>query len=78
MVLFFFGVLAAAFLREIALLTITMLVVVVGGVKTVENPPNPDNGAENGGGSFPLRLWTFLWKVLITFSFPHRLGKTPC
>ena len=78
MVLFFFGVLAAAFLREIALLTITILVVVVGGVKTVENPPNPDNGAENGGGIFPLRLWTFLWKVLITFSFPHRLGKTPC
>ena len=78
MVFVFFGVLAAAFLREIALLTITILVVVVGGVKTVENPSNPDNGAGNGGGIFPLRLWTFLWKVLITFSFPHRLGKTPC
>ena len=78
MVFVFFGVLAVAFLRKIALLTITILVVVVGGVKTVENPPNPDNGAENGGGIFPLRLWTFLWKVLITFSFPHRLGKTLC
>ena len=78
MVFVFFGVLAAAFLREITLLTITILVVVVGGVKTVENPPNPDNSAENGGGIFPLRLWTFLWKVLITFSFPHRLGKTLC
>lgn len=78
MVLFSLGFCAAAFLREIALLTITILVVVVGGVKTVENLPNPDNGAENGGGIFPLRLWTFLWKVLITFSFPHRLGKTLC
>ena len=78
MVLFSLGFWAAAFLRKISLLTITILVVVVGGVKTVENPPNPDNGAENGGGIFPLRLWTFLWKVLITFSFPHRLGKTLC
>ena len=78
MVLFSLGFCAAAFLREIALLTITILVVVVGGVKTVENPPNPDNGAENGGEIFPLRLWTFLWKVLITFSFPQRLGKTLC
>lgn len=78
MVLFSLGFSAAAFLREIALLTITILVVVVGGVKTVENPPNPDKGAENGGEIFPLRLWTFLWKVLITFSFPHRLGKTLC
>lgn len=78
MVLFSLGFCRCGFLREIALLTITILVVVVGGVKTVENPPNPDNNTENGGEVFPLRLWTFLWKVLITFYFPHRLGKTAC
>ncbi len=78
MVLFSLGFCVAAFLREIALLTITILVVVVGGVKTVENPPNPDNGAENGGEIFPPPLLGFLWKLLTTFSFPQRPWKTLC
>ena len=72
------AVYAAPCLREIAIVTNTILVVVVGGVKTVENPPNPDNGAENGGGIFPPPLLGFLWKLLTTFSFPQRPGKTPC
>ena len=72
------AVYAAPGLWDIAIVTNTILVVVVGGVKTVENPPNPDNGAENGGGIFPPPLLGFLWKLLTTFAFPQRAWKTLC